>query len=115
MIVYSCCGKVIMKNLYSDTEIGGYILEETNTRWKVHLGNGCTVYIYIYTPVYNADTNSSRTFPPQLINNVPYRVLKYSPIHILVSKAGYISYTMNRLVCRIRGRNRLELIPGMST
>ena len=29
IIKYSCCGKVIITNLDSDTEIGGYILEET--------------------------------------------------------------------------------------
>ena len=68
-IQYSCSRKVITSNLDSDTETGGYILEETNTRWKVHLGNDCTVY-NIYVPIYNTDTNSW-IFPPQLINNVP--------------------------------------------
>ena len=112
MIWYSCCGKVIIRNLDSDTEIGGYILEETNTRWKVQLDDNCTVYILI--PIHNKNTNSW-IFPHQIINNVSYSILEYSPICILISKAGYISYTMNRLVCCIRGRNRIELVPGMST
>ena len=70
-------------NLDSDTEIGGCILKETNTRWEIHLGDNRTVYIHV--PIYNNDTNSW-IFPHQLINNVPYRVIviEYSSICILI-------------------------------
>ena len=56
MVKYSCCGKVIIRNLDTDSEIGGYILEETNTRWKVQPADNHTVYILV--PIYNKDTNS---------------------------------------------------------
>ena len=80
-------------NLDSDTKIKCYILEETTTRWKVQLADNCTVYIPY--PTYNNYTNN-QIFPTQLnINIVPHSILEYSPICTLISKAGYISYTMN--------------------
>ena len=99
-------------NLETDSEIGGYTFEESNTQWKVHLAGNCTVYILV--PIYNNDTKSW-TFPHQLISNVLYNVLENSPICILISKAGYILYTMNRLVCCVGTRNIIRLVPGMSS
>ena len=56
-IWYSCCGKVIIVNGDTETEIIGYILEETNTYWKVELPNNCTT-VHMLAPEYCSDTNS---------------------------------------------------------
>ena len=82
-IRYYCCGKVIIRNLDSETEIGGYILEETITWWKVHLANNRVVYIPC--PIYNAYTNNWICPTPLNINTVPHNILEYSHIRMLIS------------------------------
>ena len=69
------------------------MLEETTTRWKIHLANNRTVYIPC--PTCNNYTNNWIFPTPLNTNTIPYSILEYSPICILISIAGYISYTMN--------------------
>ena len=81
------------------------MLEET-PRFKIQLTNG--KMIYITPPVYDHD-NDTWVFehPCVTINRVPYTILEYSPIRLLLSKRGYLSYTTHRHVCEIGQRNRL--------
>ena len=48
-VPYSCCGKVIIMNLDNDREIIGYILEETNTQWKIQLMDYRIVFMLVPT------------------------------------------------------------------
>ena len=55
-IWYFCCGKVSIINLDTNSEIGGCILEEIDTQWKVQLAYDCIFSNLV--PIYNNDTNS---------------------------------------------------------
>ena len=108
-IRYSFCGKVIVSNVYNNKEIRGYVLEET-PRFKVQLTNGNM--IYIAPPVYDHDNNMwVFQHPCVLIGRVPYSILEYAPIRLLLSKRGYLSYTTHRHVCEVGPRNRLLIEP----
>ena len=87
----------------------GYVLEE-GLRWRVQLTNNRV--INRMPPDYNETTYRWMFQDPFYINRVPYRVERYAPICILISKKGKISYTTHRYVCEIspRTRNRPEII-----
>ena len=103
-IRYSFCGKVILSNVINGKEIRGYVLEET-PRWKVQLATG--QMIFIAPPVYDHDdTMWVFSDPCVSIRRVPYSILEYAPIRLLLSKRGYLTYTTHRHVCEIGPRNR---------
>ena len=110
-IRYSFCGKVILLNVYNNRDIRGYLLEET-PQWKVQLTN-CNM-IFITPPVYDHDNNMWVFQEPCVsICRVPYRMLEYTPICLLLNKRGYLTYTTHRHVCEIgpetRNRPRIEI------
>ena len=86
------------------------MLEETPSRFKVQLTNGNM--IYITPPVYDHD-NDTWVFqhPCVTIGRVPYSVLEYAPIRLLLSKRGYLSYTTHRHLCVVGTRNKLLIEP----
>ena len=49
--------------------------------------------------------------PCVLIGRVPYSILEYAPICLLLSKKGYLLYTTHRHVCVVGPRNRLLIEP----
>ena len=101
---YSFCGKVILSNVFNSKEIQGYVLEET-PQWKVQLTNGNI--IFITPPVYDHDNNMWVFQEPCVsICRVPYRMVEYAPIRLLLNKRGYLSYTTHRHVCDIGRHTR---------
>ena len=103
-IRYSFCGKVILSNIYNDQEIRGYVLEET-PQWRVQLTNGRM--IYITPPVYDHNINNWVFQEPCVsIGRVPFRMLEYAPIRLLLNKRGYLTFTTHRHVCEMGPRNR---------
>ena len=60
--------------------------------------------ITIYPPIY--DNDNGWIFPRQMINNIPYNVLSYSTIYLLISiDAGKLVYTMYGLVYLVNIEN----------
>ena len=68
-IRYPCCGKVIIMNGDTGTDIIGYILKETTTYWTAQLANNSTNRMLVPTYIDNA-----WIFLNQMINDVPYTV-----------------------------------------
>jgi len=66
----------------------------------VQLTNGSM--IFITPPVYDHDNNMWVFQEPCVsICRVPYRMVEYAPICLLLNKRGYLTYTTHRHVCEI--------------
>ena len=70
--------------------------------------------IFITSPVHDNDNNMWVFQEPCVsIRRVPYRMVEYAPIRLLLNKRGYLLYTTHRHVYNIgrhtRNRPRIEV------
>ena len=107
-IRYCCCGKVILFNVTTGLEIIGYVLKENLFCWTLQMEDNQE--FEILPPRYE-DDNVGWLFPNQIINDDPYTVISYSPIRLLISEAGMLTYTMNRFVYSLSYSNEMIIIP----
>ena len=92
-------------------EAKGYILEGTDTKWTLKINNNSVIRTHPH--IYGGGL----IFLDQvMINNIPYNVLSYSPICLLISiNANELTYTTYRLVYHVGTQNRTILIHTLCT
>ena len=80
--------------------IVGYVLSEDERTHELTVHLADDEQVIIPSPTYNSDSNQW-SFSTFNCYDRPHEVDTYSPIHILLSKTGYMSFTTHQFVCTV--------------
>lgn len=99
IVKYCAAGKVQIQEIETPhMGIVGYVLLEHERGLTVHLADN--KQIIIPSPTYKSNMNQC-SFPTFNCYDRPHQVDTYSPIHILLSKYGYMLFITHQFLCTV--------------
>ena len=100
IVRYCAAWKVRIQDIVTHVGIVGYILSENELSHELTVHLEDDQQAIIPPPTYNSNTHQW-SFPTFNCYGTTHEVDTYSPIHIFLSKYGYMSLIMHRVVCTV--------------